>query len=419
MIVYIETNSESLIVNRRNFLYSAGGGLLTIPAFSQDSQQQAGNKRLFAFCNALGFHLPYLLPKNFGQAYLPSPYLKAFNGLEDKITILSNMTYTGKNGFHKQPRSCLTGTANLMDARYTPSVDQFLADSLQKDTPYKSLHFRASNAWYESTIFSWGTNGRAVMPVQDPLKAYKQLFGEMTPEEKLKNKSILDRMREPLKRSEKLMSSYEKEQMALYLEAIRSAEESIEKKTRTIIKQMPAKTPAGDLSFNASLLFNFEAQVEMSYYAFLNNLTNVAVTGISSSRSEKTLLPGNRISNGNYHLLSHHGGSKEKLQELYEIEFFQAKVLADFARKLANTPEGSGSMLDNTVIMINPGLASANSHRANGRPVILIGGQLKHKGHVDCKGMSQSNLLPTICQAFNKPVKSFANSDDDMNGILL
>ena len=329
------------------------------------------------------------------------------------------MTFTGKNGFHKQPRSCLTGTSNLMDSKYSPSIDQFLADSLQKGAPYKSLNFRANNAWYESTIYSWGMNGRPVMPVQDPLRSYNQLFGKLTAEEKQSQKNILDRMNSQIKATQKKLSSYEKEQFEIYLDAIRKSEDNIKKKTNTIIKHMPKSKPADDLNFGATLLFNFEAQVELSYYAFLNNLTNVSVAGVSSSRSEKTILPGNEISEGNYHLLSHHGGSKEKLKELFKIEIFQLNVLANFVKKLALTPEGSGTMLDNTVILICPGLASANSHKANGRPVVLIGGDLKHKGLVNCKGMSQSNLLPTIAHAFGKPVNKYANSDGDMNGILL
>ena len=126
-------------MNRRLFLKASCGTSLSLPLFAEEKNKTQSSSRLLIFCNHLGFILPNLVPES-GNIKDSSPYLDLFKKYHDRMTVLTNMTYKGVNpGIHKTPRSLLTGTANGYDPKYYPSIDQFLAPHLQKNTSHKNI----------------------------------------------------------------------------------------------------------------------------------------------------------------------------------------------------------------------------------------------------------------------------------------
>ena len=89
-------------------------------------------------------------------------------------------------------------------------------------------------------------------------------------------------------------------------------------------------------------------------------------------------------------------------------------------------PEGTGNMLDNTIVLMGSGMASGNSHSTRNLPVLLAGGGFKHGQHLKVKRKPNGvgdfayggDLLLTIIQQFGLPVNSFNNSTSGIIGVI-
>ena len=406
-------------MDRRLFIKGSCGAALSLPVFCEETQNVNSNKRLLIFCNHLGFHLPNLIPSEGDSLKNSSPYLDILKKYSNKISVLTNMEYKGKNGHHMSPRALLTGTANSMDAAYSPSIDQFLGKTMQKGASFPSLVTCATSGWDLTGNFSWGLDGKPVFAELDSYALYNKLFKKYSKSEHQYQKNLLDKLHAPISKASKNISSEERERLEVYLGAIRKMEADLESKTKINIRHPYKKKLVKNLKFKNMGLSNLDSQIEMSVFAMINNISNICVTGINHSSGQSFVIDDSKSVNGGYHRLSHHGNRDEMIEELKLIEMAQLSSLAKAVDLLASLPEGNGTMLDNTLIAIFAGHANANSHTVDGRPVILIGGKIKHKGIIDCKGANSSNLLPTLCQAMGKPVKQYANSQSNFNGELL
>lgn len=116
---------------------------------------------------------------------------------------------------------------------------------------------------------------------------------------------------------------------------------------------------------------------------------------------------------GAHHDMSHEGDSHSAAQEsLTKINVWYAEQLAYLLGKLAATPEGNGTMLDNTAVLWCNELSKGNSHTHNPMMYVLAGGA----GGAIPTGRSLSfpngrvnNLLVSLCNAFGDPLNTFGN----------
>jgi hypothetical protein len=125
---------------------------------------------------------------------------------------------------------------------------------------------------------------------------------------------------------------------------------------------------------------------------------------------------------GTHHVLAHNavqGGAH--LPKLGKYDKFQADLLAEFITKLANTPEGEGTMLDNTVVLY--GSSNSQTHVNTNYPLMLVGGEklgLKQGAFHDFgkKAPPLSNLYLTLTNALDVPAKQFSDSTGTISQIM-
>ncbi|MGB0585592.1 MAG: hypothetical protein ACPGQC_02435 [Limisphaerales bacterium] len=123
-----------------------------------------------------------------------------------------------------------------------------------------------------------------------------------------------------------------------------------------------------------------------------------------------------------HHLLAHNavqGGGH--LVKLGKYDKFQADLLAEFITKLANTPEGEGTMLDNTIVLY--GSSNSQTHVNTNYPMMLVGGEklgLKQGAFHDFgkKAPPLSNLYLTLIKALEVPAKQFSDSSGTIPEIM-
>jgi len=127
----------------------------------------------------------------------------------------------------------------------------------------------------------------------------------------------------------------------------------------------------------------------------------------------------------NHHLLAHAGiGNKDPSKTgkgLAMYDKFQSELLTDFIKKLADTPENGGTMLDNTLIYY--GTSNSRTHVNNDYPLLLCGGSnlgLKHgKFHMlGDRKMPLSNLYVTLLNALDVPTEKFSDSTGKLEVIV-
>ena len=83
-----------------------------------------------------------------------------------------------------------------------------------------------------------------------------------------------------------------------------------------------------------------------------------------------------------HHTLSHHGRDKDKLKQLAILENAIIAQWAAFVRKLKAEHETSGSLLDQTMVLMTSNLGNASSHDNKNMPVLFAGGGFKHGQHL-------------------------------------
>jgi len=88
-----------------------------------------------------------------------------------------------------------------------------------------------------------------------------------------------------------------------------------------------------------------------------------------------------------FHPLSHHADYLDRLEKLVKIQRYHMERFADFVTKLAATPDGEGTLLDNSMLLYGSNMSNSNLHSNYPLPNILVGGgagALKGVGRSSC-----------------------------------
>src|SRR3954447_1771223 len=100
MSPHIATRST---LSRRAFLRGTGVSLslpfleAMTPAFSRAAAAQAP-QRFVAMCATLGFHTPFLFPKETGAGYTLTPYLEPLKDLREHFSVISGLSHAEQSG---------------------------------------------------------------------------------------------------------------------------------------------------------------------------------------------------------------------------------------------------------------------------------------------------------------------------------
>ena len=116
--------------------------------------------------------------------------------------------------------------------------------------------------------------------------------------------------------------------------------------------------------------------------------------------------------------LSHHSGNSEKLEKLVRIELDLLKHLNQFLSDLDSIPEGNGTLLDHTTVVIGSNFGDSSDHTCNNLPTIVAGGGYRHQAHTVLeKPTPLCNLYLELLHEFNIDQGQFGSSEMDV-GLL-
>src|SRR6478735_6164997 len=94
--------------------------------------------------------------------------------------------------------------------------------------------------------------------------------------------------------------------------------------------------------------------------AFQSVLTRVDVNIMTGEGTKRT---DNHIGvPDSFHPLSHHADHLDRVEKLVKIQRYHLERFAEFVAKLAATPDGEGTLLDNSMLLYGSNMSNSNKH---------------------------------------------------------
>jgi hypothetical protein len=75
-----------------------------------------------------------------------------------------------------------------------------------------------------------------------------------------------------------------------------------------------------------------------------------------------------------FHPTSHHANDLTRIDKLAKIQTWHLEQFAAFVKKMAETPDGQGSLLDHSIFMYGSNMSNSDRHDHYPEPNILVGG---------------------------------------------
>ena len=304
-------------------------------------------------------------------------YVTSFGNLENAATAGSVHTFT--------PATWLSATrpdTGGPRAHMATTLDQVLAKVISQDTPLPSLEVSsetivqvAAGGGGSYTTLSF-RDAESPLPMEsNPRKIFLQLFGEGdTPQERAsisqQTNSILDLILDRTKKLQSDLGSSDRAALDSYLESVREIERRTQMASSKNLSSVKIPdAPVGELE-------DFAAQVKLMFdliaLAYQADLTRVASYIMVAEGTNRTY---NHIGvPDSFHPVSHHANDLERINKLVKIQTWHVEKFAEFVKKMAETPDGQGTLLDHSIFMYGSNMSNSDLHNNYPEPNIVVGG---------------------------------------------
>ena len=419
--------------NRRHFLRGIGVGLALPlldcmkPAFGAD--RTAAPMRMLLISNNLGVLPDPFFPKNAGAHYTLSPYLEKLREFREDFTVFSGLSHPNVSGGHSTENCFLTGAKDPTGSgfRNTISLDQYAVEHLGQQTRFPTLNLGV-NIDRANRSLSWTRDG-ALLPAEDsPARLFRRMFVQGNQAEvqkrihRLKEReSILDAVRDDMRRMQKQVGASDRERMDQYFTSVRELEERLHTAGEWEQKPKPkaeAEAPK-DISDRAKFFPKLELMLSMAQLALETDSTRIVTLMVDAFATPVFEISQKEKSITGYHNLSHHGQSKEKIAQLERVDQRQMLVLNELLKNLAARPDGDARLLDRTMLLYGSNMGDANVHNNTNLPILLAGGGFKHGQHLALNTGNNTplcNLFVSMLQQMGVESESFASASGALAG---
>jgi hypothetical protein len=420
--------------SRREFLRDIGVSaaalpfVLNLPSLGFANQQKRKQRIVFIF-SPNGIVPKYFWPDEEGTDFKLKEILAPLEPFQKQTLILQGISdrIRGDGDGHMRGIGCLlTGIelfpGNIQGGSDTPagwakghSIDQEIRTHLQKDpatkTRFGSLEFGVMVPERADTWTRWIYSGpnKPVAPIDDPYQMFNKLYGRAKDQAALA--SILDDLTADLKKVGGTVSAEDKKLLDQHAAFVREMEKELKEAKANVGHAVPPLEP-GIRRDNDNMPKISKTQIDLMVNAFQADFTRVASYQITNS------VGGARMKwlgvDEGHHALSHEPDSNQPAQDkLVKINRWYCEQVAYLAKRLSETPEpgGSGTLLDNTLLVWTNELGKGNSHTHDNIPFVLVGGGLDFKmgRSLKYKQVPHNRLLIALANAFNHPIKTFGN----------
>jgi hypothetical protein len=381
-------------------------------------------KRMVCVGNMLGFHPPAFFPAATGPGYDLPTDLEFLQPHRKHLSIFSGLDH-GVKGGHFAISSFLSGVRTA-DAKSMPegnlTVDQRAAETMGGATRFPSLALGSESGIHGGCLISWTRSGTRVPPISTPRELFRKLFVSegathaAASLDRLELKgSILDAVQGDAKSLERHLGQRDKEKLDEYFTSVRDVEKQIE--LRRQWAHVPKPDPRMKEPENKGFVSDLPVMYDLIALALQTDSTRIATFEIGGDFEANAF-----GLNGGYHAFSHHGQRPEAIAALIKMERYQIEQFARFLAKLGSIEDGTGTLLDHSMVLFGSGMGNANSHTNSNLPIILAGGGFKHGEHkaYPATGLGRQplcNLYVSMLQRFGLEADKFGTSTGTLTGL--
>lgn len=345
-----------------NFYTSAGGALpATLPSTLQPLANWSSKLLLLRQANSQGSPIDCKVVMDVGANY----------GGHFTYPALLTGAVTSPNGTDSVPT--ITATQ--------PSIDQLYATWLAQNAGVNDAALNVGCRPYASST-SWASNGVKNTPQTDPYKLFNNLFAgsSMTAAQMnalmARRKSVLDFVGGQLNKFANNLGTDDKVKVQSHLQAIQSLENQLNTMSTSngAACTPPTVTPTG---LNFSTVTNYPTHV-----TFISDIVAAAVICgkaraatidlIDNGGGNSLTFPWIDIPSPDMHAIAHQGKANYTQKAQIDQWFYQ-QCVAELCAKLDGAAEGSGTVLDNTVILVLSDMSEGAEHYVGRIPYIIVG----------------------------------------------
>ena len=351
-------------------------------------------------------------PEGEGANFRLSPILAPLQSHQSELLVLTHLWNAASNtgdGHYVKTGGFLTSTtitrttgADLCSGN--TSMDQWMARQVGHQTPLPSLELGIEpittgvdtnvgfTRLYGSHI-SWATPTTPCAKEINPRQAFDRLFrnaGGVPASRFGDNTSVLDLVADDAQRLRQQLGKADQQKMAEYFESVRSVEHRIEWARRRALGEYledPAaraeierlgqridlySDPARASERGINHTEQVRLMLDIMALAFWTDSTRVStfMFGNAVSGRNFSFLDGVK---GGHHEYSHHENLKEKLVPYERITRWHVEQYAYLLDRLHSMKEGTGTVLDQSMILFGAGMRDGNAHNPRNLPLVLAG----------------------------------------------
>jgi hypothetical protein len=271
--------------------------------------------------------------------------------------------------------------------------------------------------------FSWASPSEPLPMLRDPRAVFDTLFGVgATPEDRARrrreDKSVLDTIIASIDRMKRQLGAADRARLNDYLDDVREIErriQNVEARNRSGESRELPDAPVGvpdSYDEHVKLMFDLQA------VAMASDITRVFAFKLSRDVSGR-VFPQTGVTTG-FHNASHHGERADRILDFAKINTHHVSLVPYFLERLKRTPDGDGTLLDNTLMVYGSPMGNPNVHNHKRCPLFLAGragGQLKGGLHIKAPdGTPMANVFLSAARMLGiKEMNSFGDSTGELD----
>ncbi len=332
-------------------------------------------------------------PKGKGSDWELSPSLEPlaeckgdFNVLRGLAQVNAQSLGDGPGDHARSAAAFLTGAHPYKTAgskiKVGRSADQIAADEYGRATRLASLELGTEEgkdagscdsgyACAYSNNISWRSETLPTAKEINPLRAFQRLFGTAgSTDARLRamQSNILDFVTDQRKHLDRISGTDDRRKLDEYFTSVREVEQRINRFS------VPVALPDGVVEPNgkpSNPTEHIRLMYDLMVLAFRTDTTRIATFMLANEGSNRAF-PMIEVKDG-HHQLSHHENKQDSIEKIAKIDRYYSEQFCYFLKKLKETPEGDGNLLDHSMIVYGGCISDGNRHDHHDLPILLAG----------------------------------------------
>ena len=322
------------------------------------------------------------------------PVLSPLEKVKDHVSVVTNLEL--QNSYPGTHDTSNSGFLSAAFAKHTESsdyhlgttADQIAAKAIGQDTQLPSLEMSmdlnplagvCNNGYacvYTNNL-SWSSPTTPLPSEAHPRIVFERLFGEGGSQAERRaalrsRASLLDSFHEDIARLKRLVGVGDGARIDQYLDSVREIERQIQLAEAAAEENLEGRDFDRPVGVPARFADHAALMFDLQLLAYQTDLTRVSTYMMAREISGRTY-PEIGVPDS-HHPTSHHRNDPELYEKITKINEFHTTLFGYYLDKLASTPDGDGSLLDQVMILYGSGMSNSNLHNIQDLPILLAGG---------------------------------------------